>query len=125
MSDNTSPAPRKIRIGLRDILVLQAVIVLYTLASASGKAAAGQSWLSLSFFAFYGLELVILGVYALAWQQVIKKFPLSVAYANRAVAILWSMVWAVVFFREAVTPMNLAGVALVLAGTWVVNSDET
>ena len=40
MSDNTSPAPRKVRIGLRDILVLQAVIVLYTLASASGKAAA-------------------------------------------------------------------------------------
>ena len=32
----------------------------------------------------YGAEIGVLGIYALCWQQVIKRVELSVAYANRA-----------------------------------------
>ena len=71
------------------------------------------------------LEIVILGVYALLWQQIIKRFDLSVAYANRSIALLWSMLWAVVFFHETVTIQNAIGAAVVIAGTIVVNTDES
>ena len=85
------------------------------------KQASGQPLFSVGFFGFYGAELLILGIYALLWQQMIKKFELSVAYTNRAMALLWSLIWAVVIFKDNITVKNVIGVALVIAGTIIVN----
>ncbi len=76
----------------------------------------------LRFLFFFGMEFVILGVYAILWQQMIKRFELSVAYANRSMAVVWSMVWAVVFFHDTITVQNVLGVVLVAAGTWIINT---
>ena len=38
-------------------------------------------------------------------------------------AILWSLVWAVIFFHEKITVNNVLGVLIVLAGTILVNTD--
>lgn len=70
------------------------------------------------------MEFVLLGVYALLWQQMIKRFELSVAYANRSMAVVWSMVWAVVFFHDTITLRNVIGVLLVVAGTVIINTDK-
>ena len=78
---------------------------------------------SFSFFLFYGLEIAILGVYAILWQQMIKRFDLSIAYANRAMALLWSALWAVLLFREGLGPKQVAGIVLVILGTVIVNTD--
>lgn len=106
------------------ILIVQGIVAVYTLASAMGKFAADHDFLSVPFLLLYGAEIALLGLYAILWQQVIRRVELSVAYANRAVALLWSMVWAVAFFGEKLTPGNIAGIAVVLIGTMVVNSDE-
>lgn len=113
----------KKKIRGKDILVLQAVIVIYTLSSVMAKLASGQEVFSGAFFGFYLAELVILGIYALLWQQMIKRFELSVAYTNRAMALLWSMVWAVVIFHDSVSVRQIAGVVLVILGTLVVNTE--
>ena len=115
-------AKKKLR--LKDILVLQAVIVIYTLSSVMAKLASGQEPFSAPFLFFYLIELMILGVYALLLQQMIKKFELSVAYTNRAMALLWSMLWAVVLFHDRVTVKNIIGVALVIVGTLIVNGGD-
>lgn len=114
----------KKRISLKSILILQLVVVIYTLSSVAAKGAAGYEMLSWQFIFFYGLEIAILGVYAILWQQIIKRFDLSVAYANRSMAILWSLVWAVIFFHEKITVNNVLGVLIVLAGTMLVNTDD-
>ena len=101
------------------LLALQAVVVLYTISGVLGKFAAGHR--AGGFLLFYCLQVAVLGVYALLWQQVIRRFELSVAYANRAVALVWSLLWAVLIFGEQLTARKLAGVALVIAGTLVVN----
>lgn len=66
---------------------------------------------------------MILGVYAVLWQQIIKRFELSVAYANRAMVLVWSMVWAVAIFHDEITVQNIFGVLLVIAGTVIINTD--
>ena len=66
----------------------------------------------------------VLGIYALCWQQVIKRVELSVAYANRAMALLWSLLWAVLLFGEQITVKKLIGVGLVLAGTLIINGGK-
>mgnify|MGYP000694328304 FL=1 len=111
------------KISPKLILALQLVVMLYTLSSVAAKIASGQAFLSLPFIVYYGVEILILGFYAIAWQQIIKRCDLSVAYANRSMAILWSLVWTVIFFHEALTVKNIIGVLIVFAGTMIVNSD--
>lgn len=108
---------------LKGLLLLQGAVMLYTWAGVAGKFAAMQNFLSVKFILLYGVEIVILGGYALLWQQLIKRFDLSVAYANRSVALLWSMLWAVVFFQETVTWKNILGIVIVIAGTIIVNGE--
>lgn len=109
---------------IKNIIILQVIILIYTLSTVTAKFASNEEFLSLKFILFYGLEIFILGVYAILWQQIIKKFEISVAYANRAMSLLWSIVWAIVFFGEQITLKNVIGVIIVIIGTIIVNSDE-
>lgn len=107
-----------------NIILLQAVVIIYTLTSIVGRKAAGSELLSLQFILFYGLDIVILGIYAICWQQMIKKFDLSVAYANRAMAILWTAVWARFIFKDTIGIKQLIGILVVMIGTVVVNLEQ-
>lgn len=109
---------------IKNIIILQVIILIYTLSTVTAKFASNEEFLSLKFILFYGLEIFILGIYAILWQQIIKKFEISVAYANRAMSLLWSIVWAIVFFGEQITLKNVIGVIIVIIGTIIVNSDE-
>ncbi len=115
----------KKKITIQSVLALQGIVAIYSLAGAAGKVASAYNFLSPGFILFYGMEILLLGLYAILWQQIIKRFDLSVAYANRAVALLWSMLWAVAFFHEKLTPANMLGILIVMAGTMVVNSDAS
>ena len=105
---------------------MQLIVIIYTFNSIIGKfsADAKVEFLSIGFILFYGAEVFVLGVYAILWQQMIKRFDLSVAYANRAMALLWSGVWAVIIFKDSLTWKNILGIVLVIAGTIVVNMDS-
>ncbi len=111
-------------VSIKNILILQAVVVVYTLSSVVAKFATGKELFSFSFFLFYGLEIVILGIYAILWQQMIKRFDLSVAYANRAMAIVWSAVWAIVLFKDVLAIKQVIGIGFVVLGTIIVNSEQ-
>ena len=106
------------------MLILQASVCLYTTSGIMAKLASTCDFLSLRFILLYGAEIVVLGIYAIAWQQILKRVDVSVAYANRSVALLWSMLWAWLFFGETITIKNILGVLVVIAGTVLVNSDE-
>lgn len=112
------------KITWKDIVVLQGIIMIYSVSSVIAKFASGPDFPSVKFFLLYGLEIGVLGIYAICWQQAIKKFELSVAYANRAMVTLWAMVWAVLIFGERITWKNLAGVALIIAGTVIINRED-
>lgn len=111
---------------VKNIILLQLIVIIYTFNSIIGKfsADANVSFLSFGFIAFYAAEVAVLGVYAILWQQMIKKFDLSIAYANRAMALLWSGLWAVIIFHDNLTWKNILGILLVIAGTIVVNLDS-
>lgn len=114
----------KKKITLRDILFLQAIIMIFSASSVVAKLASGQPLLSVNWILFYGLEIFLLGVYAIFWQQAIKKFDLSIAYANRAMVLLWSIVWAVLIFREKITVQNIIGLVVVILGIVIINAEE-
>jgi len=97
-------------------LALHIFLMLYSTGGIISKLAAGKEFLSAPFIALYALEILILGFYAIGWQQFIKRMPLSAAYANKAVTVVWGCVWAVLVFHEQLTPGKLCGAVLVLIG---------
>ena len=58
----------------------------------------------------------MLGIYAIAWQQIIKRLPLTFAYANKAIGVIWGMFWGLVAFGESITPKKIIGAVIVIAG---------
>ncbi len=112
------------RINWKDFLMLQAVFMIYSISSVVAKFASGNEVMSFKFILFYGLDVLILGIYALLWQQVIKKFELSVAYANKAITLLWALIWGVLIFREQITVGKVIGILLVMAGIFILNGGE-
>ena len=100
----------------RVLLALHLLLALYSISGVLSKLASRHPFMSLPFVLCYGGSLAILAVYAIGWQQVIKRMPLIAAYANRAVTLIWGIVWGVLFFGEGVTPLKLLGAAIVLSG---------
>lgn len=109
---------------IRTLLVLHIVLFFYSLTGILSKSAAAQPFASGPFIALYGGMLVVLFVYALAWQQIIKRMPLTVAYANRAIDVVWGLLWGFFFFHESVTPHMLVGAALVIVGIVLFSIDD-
>lgn len=102
--------------NLKTYVFLHALMFLFSLSPVCSKLAGCQPFLSVPFFVFYGLVVVILGVYALAWQQIIKQMPLTTAYANKAVTVVWGMVWGMLLFEESITAQKMLGAAAIVAG---------
>ncbi len=109
--------------------MLEAVFLLYSMTSVLSKFASASEPLSIRFILYYVLIVGILGVYALLWQQVIKNFELSVAYANKAVCLAWALVWSLVIFRDHIKLLHVVGILVVMAGIFLLNtgvsSDES
>jgi len=106
------------------LLALQLIVILYSLSNVMSKIASNYPFASLPYIWAYGGEILLLGLYAVLWQQMIQRLDLTTAYASRATALFWSMLWARLFFGESITPANLIGVVLVIVGTLVVITDE-
>ena len=113
----------KKKVHFFDIILLQMVVVIYSINTVIAKFVSDQPFLSFKFIMLYLLEFAVLGIYAIFWQQMIKRFELSIAYANKAMTLLWSLLWSVLIFRDSVTPAKAVGVLLVIAGTIILNSE--
>jgi len=101
---------------LRKYLLLYFGIFIYSLSSLFGKTASFFPIQSIQFFLIYGCSLSFLVLYALLWQQVLKRFPLTTAYANRSLATVLGMLWGIFFFGEKITGNMIIGTILIIMG---------
>ena len=46
----------------------------------------------------------------------IKRLPLTTAFANKAVTVVWGIIWGAVFFKEKITVGKLIGAVIVITG---------
>ena len=111
---------------IRDYILLHLNIMLFSFTSVFSKLASVQFnkkgiW-SIWLYVFLFLMLLNCFVYALAWQKVIRRFELNVAYANRTVYLIWSQVWAVMIFHENLTARNILGLLIVFVGVMIVST---
>ncbi|WP_411337448.1 EamA family transporter [Ruminococcus gauvreauii] len=112
----------------KDYVQLHLNILLFSLTGIFSKLASIQynkeGLTSVWLYVFLVLMIADCGIYAIAWQKVIKKFTLSTAYANKSVYLIWSQIWAVLIFRENLTVNNIIGMLIVFIGVMVVQRYE-
>ena len=101
---------------LKVLFLLHLMLMIYSLSGICSKKAAEVPFLSLKFCLYYGIVILLLAFYAIGWQQIIKRLPLTTAFANKAVTVVWGIIWGAVFFHEKITLGKLLGAAIVIAG---------
>lgn len=102
--------------GHKIFIGLHILLMFYSLTGICSKLAAGTKIFSIKFFLYYGSEVVLFSLYALFWQQIIKRLPLTAAFANKSVTVIWGIVWGALVFHEPLTRNKVLGAVLVVAG---------
>lgn len=100
----------------KTLLLLHLMLMIYSMSGICSKMAAKQEFLSLKYCVYYGAIIVLLGFYAIGWQQIIKRLPLTTAFANKAVTVVWGIIWGFVFFSEPITLGKVVGALMVIGG---------
>lgn len=118
----------KKKTGFRMILLIQSMVFLYSLVSMLSKVASGQlnqhGFFSYQFILLVGTMFVCLGVYAILWQQVLKKVDLTTAYVHKSTTLMWSLLWSVTLFHESIKWNNVVGVLIIVVGIVLVTQDD-
>lgn len=110
---------------IRYFIILHIELIILSLSGVCSKMASKHSFMSKEYIFYYGLVILNLAVYAIVWQQIIKKLPLNTAYANKAIMVVWGMVWGVIFFGEKITwNMIVGGIVVIIGVITVVQSDK-
>lgn len=98
--------------------------LIYSFSTIFSKYASLEGFLSKEYcFFFFGI-IVIMGLYAVLWQQVLKKVDLSVAVANKPIALIFTLFWAVFIFKESLSLKTILGIAIVVIGLLVIYCDK-
>ena len=109
---------------IKDYIFLHLLLLGYAFCSVFSKLASLNPFMSKKFIIYYFISLLILGIYALLWQQVLKKFPLTTAFINKSVTIIWGMILGFIFFSEVITLKMIIGAIIILIGVSVVIKSE-
>lgn len=107
-------------LGLHGTLLLYAAVSVF--AKLAGIAMAGGE--TERTLLFLGLEVLALLAYSLLWQQVLRRMPLGFAYANKGVCTLWTALFGICLFGEALTWGKALGIVVVLLGVALVVTDH-
>lgn len=105
-------------------LLLHFSLFLYSFVAVFSKMAGKQELFSIQFYIYIIVSLVLLGVYAIFWQFVLRKFPLSIAFANKAITIIWGIVLGRIIFSEKITINMVVGAVIIVFGIILVVSDH-
>ena len=87
--------------------------------------AAGQDTFSIKWMLLYGGAVCLLGMYALGWQQIIKHINIATAYSNKAVTVMWGMLFGRLLFNESVDMKQIIGAIVIVVGIiWFTHEDK-
>lgn len=58
----------------------------------------------------------VMGLYAVLWQQILKRIELSLAYMFKGTSIVFVMLLAYILFGEQITWNNIIGAIIIISG---------
>lgn len=98
------------------IFLLIAINFLYACVSIFTKYASQQEFLSWNYMLGVIGAIGVMGLYAVLWQQVLKRIELSMAYMFKGTSLIFVMLLAYVLFGEQITWNNIVGAIIIIVG---------
>lgn len=103
-------------IKLNHILFLVAINMLYACVSIFTKYASQSEFMSWNYVWAVLSAIGVMGLYAMLWQQILKRVELSFAYMFKGTSIVFVMLLAHVIFGEQITWNNIIGAIIIILG---------
>lgn len=92
------------------------IFLLYSLTGIFTKAASEYVFMSWPYLLWIGGTICILGVYAILWQQIISRIPVSEAYMFKGTSLVFVLILSHLIFGEAITWTNILGAIIIVGG---------
>lgn len=106
-------------------ILLYLIFLLYSVIAVLEKTVSGFEFFSKEFYLFYSLQLFLLFIYAVAWQKILKRFTLSVAYINKGSVFIFNAIWSILLFNEKFHIKEIVGIVIVFIGIVFINRRES
>ena len=100
----------------RPVLSLLGVFLLYSFEPIIAKLTSQQSLDTVAFWLGLGGIFGVLGVYAILWQQLLKRIPLSTAYMFRGSTLIYVLILSVLLLGDSITTFNGIGAGMIVIG---------
>jgi len=103
-------------VKVRDYIFLQASLFVYAICALCEKFTSKLPVMSTKFILGYVFVVALLGVYAILWQQILKRIDLNIAFSNKAVTVIWGFVLGCLVLGETISLKMVVGAILVITG---------
>lgn len=90
--------------------------LVYACTAIFTKMASRQEMLSWPYLMWIAGAVGVMGVYALLWQQVIARMPLSTAYMFKGTSLIFVLLISALLFGEAISLNNVIGAVIIIVG---------
>ena len=101
---------------MKRYLSLVGVNLIYACTSICTKMASRQEMLSWPYLFWIAGAIGVMGVYALLWQQILARMPISTAYMFKGTSLIFVLMFSALLFSEAITLNNVIGAMIVIIG---------
>ena len=99
---------------------LHIILFIYAISFVFSKLASKQEFWTYRFIFYYIVVLAILLIYAMLWQQILKKLPITTAFANKGIVAVWGMIFGKTFFNEKISINMIIGSTIIFIGIYLV-----
>ena len=101
----------------RNVYILAILAIVFeSLSSSVLKFSKDYAFLSPMYLFWFAVAVGIMGLYAIAWQLLLERVPLTTAYLRKGLTYVLIFIWARVFFHEEISVKQMIGMAIIIAG---------
>ena len=103
-------------VRVKDIGALVGINMLYACVGICTKMASLQPMASWPYLLWFAGAVALIGIYAILWQQVLRRIELSTAYMFKGTTLIFTMCIAALLFGEVITIPNIIGSVIIVTG---------
>lgn len=106
---------------LKNYFLLHTSFFLLVLSSVFSKNASKFTYEEFGFYLYFFLVLILLFIYAIVWQNILKIFTLTVALSNKSIIIVWSFFIGILIYDEKFSSYDILGMVLIVIGIYFIS----
>ena len=97
-------------------LALTGINLIYACTYICMKGASAHAFMSSPYILWMIGAICVMGVYALLWQQILARTPLSTAYMFKGTSLIFVLLLSALLFNESITLKNIIGAVIIVSG---------